>query len=147
MSERMLFCLGDGKYESQGEGYHKNNRVFNVQVTEDEFNKIKSNVPSITLPVTKWIEEDGMSGEEKENNKNYKTLGGYLKTLSYQDAWKLAWSEMDPETKGKFLTIPHFDSEIFKEITSIDMKVKEASLSGKEVKVEIDGKKYVAIIK
>jgi hypothetical protein len=146
MSERMLFCLGDGKYEKQGEGYQKNNRVFNVQVTEIEFNKIKSNVPDIKLPVTKWIEEKEMTDEEKENNENYKTLGGYLKTLSYEDAWKSVWDEMSQEDKAKFLAIPHFDNEIFKEITGIDVNV-EPSLSGKEVKVEIDGKKYVAIIK
>jgi len=147
MSERMLFCLGDGKYESKGEGYQKNNRVFNVQVTEDEFDTIKLNIPTIKLPVTRWIEEKEMTDEEKEENENYKTIGGYLKVLSYQDAWKIAWSEIDSETKEKFLLIPHFNKDIFKNITGIDVEVKEPSLSGKEVKVEIDGKKYVAVIK
>jgi len=147
MSERMLFCLGDGKYESKGEGYQKNNRVFNIQVTPEELDTIKLNIPTIKLPVTRWIEEKEMTDEEKEENENYKTLGGYLKVLSYQDAWKLVWSEMNQETKDKFLSIPHFDSKIFKTITGIDVSVKEPSLSGKEVKVEIDGKKYVAVIK
>ena len=143
----MLFCLGDGKYESKGEGYQKNNRVFNIQVTPEELDTIKLNIPTIKLPVTRWIEEKEMTDEEKEENENYKTLGGYLKVLSYQDAWKLVWSEMNQETKDKFLSIPHFDSKIFKTITGIDVSVKEPSLSGKEVKVEIDGKKYVAVIK
>ena len=139
--------MGDGKYESKGEGYQKNNRVFNVQVTEDEFDTIKLNIPTIKLPVTRWIEEKEMTDEEKEENENYKTIGGYLKVLSYQDAWKIAWSEIDSETKEKFLLIPHFNKDIFKNITGIDVEVKEPSLSGKEVKVEIDGKKYVAVIK
>jgi hypothetical protein len=132
MSERMIFCLGEGRWEKEGEGYQKNNRVFNVQVTAEEFDKIT--VPKIKLPVARWIEEKEMTDDEKDDNENYKTLGGYLKTLSYQDAWKLAWGEMAEEVKAQFKNIPHFNADIFKKITGIDVSVKET--------IEIGGIKY-----
>src|SRR3990167_11009898 len=65
MSERMLFCLGEGKYESRGEGYQKNNRIFNIQVTSDEFDTAKKNMPSFELPIVKWIAKDDMTDDEK----------------------------------------------------------------------------------
>ena len=122
MSEKMLFCLGWGRYESKGKGYQKNNMVFNVQVTSEEFGKIKEKLPSIKLPICRWIEEKDMTDDEKENNDNYKTLGGYLKKLSYEDAWKQVWSEMKEEVKTQFKNIPHFNASIFKEITGINIE-------------------------
>lgn len=144
MSENMLFCIGEGKYEAKGIGYQKNNMVFNVKVTFEEFSKIS--VPKIKLPFTKWIEEKDMSNNEKKHNKNYRTLGGYLKTLSYKDSWKEIWSELNNETKDKFKSIPHFNKKLFFEITSIDVdndqkEIEELTLAevckqlGKNIKI------------
>ena len=66
MSERMLFCLGDGKYESSGEGYQKNNRIFNKDVTSDEFDTARNTRPSFELPIAKWVDKDDMTNEEKK---------------------------------------------------------------------------------
>lgn len=139
----MLFCIGDGKYESKGDGYQKNNRVFNIEVSPEEFSKIYSSVPKIKLPITKWIEEENMTITENNNNENYKSLGGYLKTLSYKDAWSVAWEEMNQETKDKFLSIPHFNKDIFEKITGIkiDEDIVEMTVSevckalGKNIKI------------
>lgn len=129
----MIFCLGEGKYESKGDGYQKNNRVFNVQVTPEEFNEIKSNLPNIKLPITKWIEEKDMTDKEKEDNENYKSLGGYLKILSYQEAWKQAWVEMKEENKTQFRNIPYFNSEIFKKITGINIEEEVEEMTMEDV--------------
>ena len=94
----MIFCLGDGKYVSDGQGYQKNNMVFNTQVTREEFNTIRSALPKIEL-------------------KN-------LNTLSYEESWALAWSETSQKDKDKILSIPYFNADIFKGITGIDVKVK-----------------------
>ena len=118
----MLFCLGDGKTESQGEGYQKNNRIFNVDVTSEELSKAKSSLPIIKLPVTKWIEKKDMTDEEKENNSVYKQIGGYLERMSYEDAWAEVWKNLSKSDKQKFLDLPHFNTEIFKEITGIEVE-------------------------
>jgi len=143
MSERMLFCLGEGKYANYGEGYQKNNRVFNVQVTEDEWAKANNSRPSFELPLAKWIDKDDMTDEEKKNYKIYKEIGGYLKVLSYQDAWKEGWSKASDEFKKWVKDLPHFDAKIFKEITGLDI---EETLIGSIAEVKIGGKTYKAKI-
>jgi hypothetical protein len=145
MSENMVFCLGDGILEPKGEGYQKNYRVFNVQLEKDEWEKIKNSLPLIDLPVAKWIDADKMTKEEKKDKPIYSEIGGYLKVLSYEYAWKEWWSEVSQADKNKILDCKYFDAAIFKSITGLDIS-KSASLSGKKVSVEIDGKKWSATI-
>ena len=111
LSERMIFCDGDGKYVSNGQGYQKNNMVFNTQVTREEFDTIRSALPKIEL-------------------KN-------LNTLLYEESWALAWSETSQEDKDKIMSIPHFNAEIFKGITGIDIAKKEPET------IKIGGKEYI----
>ena len=119
MSERMLFCLGDGKYESKGTGYQKNNCIFNVQVTPDEWNKAKKSLPEIKIAITKWVDESDMTKDEKDNNSVYKEIGGYLKRHDYKEAWATWWSDASKSDKQAILDLPHFDAEIFEKITGI----------------------------
>ena len=143
----MLFCLGDGRSESKGEGYQKSFRVFNKQLTETEWNKVKSELPSIELPLTKWIEKDDMTAQEKKDNSVWKEIGGYLKTCSYEEAWSNWWKDASQKDKNKILDIKYFDQKIFTEITGIKDVQSKPSLSGKVVKVELDGVSYEAVIK
>lgn len=142
----MIFCLGEGKYESKGIGYQKNLMMFNKPITEDEYNtQIKYiRAKNFQLPISKWIEYKDLSKDEQTTTA--KKLGGLLKTLSYQNAWKQMWSELSAEDRNFFKTLLNFDSEIFFGITGIKVE-NEVSLKGKTVKVEIDGQKYEAIIK
>jgi len=110
MSERMIFCLGDGRWESKGDGYQKNNMIFNKQVTEKEWDEIRYSLPTIKLPVSRWID------------------GDCLKTMSYKDAWKIAWEEMSKSDKDKILGIKYFDKTIFKKITGIKIDDKKSEL-------------------
>jgi len=134
MSERMLFCLGDGKYESKGDWYQKNNKIFNQDVSEDEFNKIKNSL-DIEIQITKWIDKKDMTDDEKENKSGWEQTGGFLKIFSYEDAWKNWWNEATQKQKDSILDIKQFNAEIFKGITGIDVSVKEEL-------IDIDGKKW-----
>jgi len=144
MSEKMIFCIGEGKYESKGSGYQKNLQIFNKDVTEDEYTKAKSslNVKNFKLPIAVWIDIK----EIESPTTTQKQLGGYLKTLSYKDAWKEMWSTLSQDDKNFFKGFKNFDADIFEKITGIKIE-DELNLSGKEVSVEIDGKKFTAIIK
>lgn len=146
MSENMIFCLGEGKRESKGIGYQKNYHVFNKQVEKEEWEKIKSSLPTIKLLITHWIDKKDMTDEEKENNSIYKQIGGYLKRFTYEEAWKNWWAQAKQLEKDAITDIKYFDKEIFKGITGIDVEEKK-SLSGKTVKVELDGVSYEAVIK
>lgn len=139
----MIFCLGEGRFVSSGAGYQKNLQVFNVSVTENEYNKVKSSldVKNFKLPIAKWVDIK----EIKSPITTQKQLGGYLKTLSYKDAWKEMWAGLSSEDKEFFKNIPHFNADIFEKITSI--KIEDNSLSGQEVEVKVGGKTYKAVIK
>lgn len=143
MSEKMLFCFGDGKYAESGEGYQKHYRIFNKDVSKEVYNKAITR-PSFELPIVKWIDKKDMTDDEKENYPVYKEMGGYLKTLSYQDAWKEGWLKASDEFKKWVKELPNFDAEIFEKITGI--KWEDDSLKGQVVEVKVGGKSYTAII-
>jgi hypothetical protein len=67
--------------------------VFNTEITEDEFLNIK--VPHIDLI--------------------------FDKNGSYEATWKNAWNLLSQEEKQQFLDLPHFNADIFKKITGIEV--------------------------
>jgi len=146
MSERMLFCKGEGKFESKGIGYQKNNHIFNVQVTEEEYDKAMSSRPSFKLPLTKWIEKKDMTAEEKKNYTICEQIGGYLKVLSYENAWKEGWANASKEFKDWVKELPNFDKDIFKEITGIDVTVCDVLKKGEVIEIVRNGKTFKAQI-
>jgi len=87
-----------------------------------------------------------MSKEEKKNVSGWDEMGGYLKTLGYEESWAKWWNEASEEDKNKILNCKYFDQEIFKSITGLEVDTIK-SLSGKVVKVELDGVSYEAVIK
>ena len=71
--------------------------------------------------LTVWVSHDTATEEEKEIHKNeIETSGGYLKTLEYKEAWRLAWDKASKEEHEQLLKLPNWDNEVFKEITGID---------------------------
>ena len=147
MSEKMIFCLGEGRTISSGAGYQKNLQIFNKSVTEEVYNKVKSalNIKNFKLPIAKWVKKEDMTSEEKSSWSSYKQTGGFLKTLSYKDAWTEMWSALSQSDKQFFKEIPNFDSEIFEKITGIKIDAM-LSLKGKKVEVKIDGQSYTATL-
>jgi len=71
--------------------------------------------------LTVWVSHDTATDEEKEEHKKeIETCGGFLKTLEYKDAFRLAWDKADVEEHKKLLKLPNWNNEIFKEISGID---------------------------
>jgi hypothetical protein len=132
----MLFCLGEGKYETKGAGYQKNNCIFNVQVTKKEWDTAKKSLPEIKLGLTHWVDKADMTAQEKKDHSVYKEIGGYLKRFTYEEAWANWWAENDHEA---ILKLPHFDAEIFEGITGLDVK----ALSKNPKEIVIDGATYI----
>jgi hypothetical protein len=120
-------------------------RSFNKDsdMTHTEFRK-KFGYKDINLPLNVWCDKSEMTDEEKKSVSGWEQMGGYLKTLSYKEAWAAGWAKASDEQKKWYESLPNFDADIFFEITGI--KIGEKSLSGKKVKVELDGKTYAATI-
>ena len=117
----MLFCLGEGQYESKGAGYQKNYQVFNQQLSQKEWEQVKAELPSIELPINKWVDKKDMTSDEKENNSVYKEIGGFLRILSYADTWKNWWDNASQKDKNKILDCKYFDTKIFTGITGLEV--------------------------
>jgi len=118
-------------------------RFFNKDsdLTYSEF--VKGNIVHPDLKVCSWVEYKDLPKDEQTTEASQR--GGTLKTLTYKEAWAEYWNRASEEDKGWFQNLPNFDPAIFESITGI--KVGEKSLSGKEVKVTLDGVEYVAVIK
>lgn len=109
-------------------------------MTREEFNK-KYNIYA-DIPLNRWVDIKDCTDEEKKI-KGVTEMGGYLKTLPFKEACVAWWSE-NPDRHNDFTSLPAFNADIFFEITGID--VRKGTLSGKKVKVELDGISYSATI-
>ena len=63
-----------------------------------------------------------MTEKEKAENPSHKTTGGYLKTITYREAWAVWKRKCTPENWQKVLALPNFDAAIFEEITGIKVE-------------------------
>jgi hypothetical protein len=77
------------------------------------------------IHLTEWILPENMSEEEKKENPEWETSEGYLKQRTFHQACQLWWNESENEEKNKFLNLPNFDVDLFKEITGIQIMPKK----------------------
>ena len=75
----------------------------------------------IPKSVVKWVYAREMNDEEKRQNPEHKTVGGYLKVLDESDCAQLWWDGLCQEYRDIILALPNFDPVIFKECTGIDV--------------------------
>ena len=69
----------------------------------------------------KWIPWLEMTATEKKENPQAETTEGYLKKFEYKEAWANFWRDTDEANRKKFLALPNFDAQVFKDITGIDV--------------------------
>lgn len=73
--------------------------------------------------LTRFISYDTATDAERETyKKEIETCGGFLKTISYKEAWRKSWDNASDEDRRKVLTLPNWDNEVFKEISGIDVE-------------------------
>jgi hypothetical protein len=96
MSEYQLFCYAESYGKEFTDSYQqKPYRVFNKEISEKEFNKIK--IPRIKL--------------DFDSEENY--------TTRYQTAFQKAWDILSVARRQEFYDIPHFNWDIFTKITGV----------------------------
>ncbi len=100
-------------------------RMFNKE-TDKKFDEIK--FPDfLYFDLTIWVSHDTATDEEKElHKKEIETCGGFLKTLGYKEAFRLAWDKADKEEHKELLTLPNWNNEILKKISGIDAEAEIA---------------------
>jgi hypothetical protein len=76
---------------------------------------------SFGLNIAVWIPLANMTDDEKNENPKALVCKGYVKVFTYHEAWANLWKTLDDDQKNSFKTLPNFDSDIFKEITGIEL--------------------------
>ncbi|MBO7715880.1 MAG: pentapeptide repeat-containing protein, partial [Methanobrevibacter sp.] len=102
-----------------------NVRMFNK---DTNLKREEINIPNwCYFDLTVWVSHDTATEEEKETHKKeIETCGGFLKTLEYKEAWRLAWGKAIKEEHKQLLKLPNWDNEVFKEITGINAEAEIA---------------------
>jgi len=98
-----------------------NVRVFNNMIDRTIWNNASKPDFIYRMTPTIWISESEMSDEDKKNHPEYFCQQGYLKKISYKEAWKKAWDSKNDNDLELLKALPNFDKDIFKEITGINI--------------------------
>ena len=82
-------------------------RMFNKD-TDMTYTKFcdRFNVIYPDLKVCAWIYDKDMTDKEKKEIEDWSKMGGYLKTLTYKEAWAEWWGRATKEQKDFFLNLP-----------------------------------------
>lgn len=117
---------GDANSGNFNSGFFNTNeprvRAFNrdTEFTRKEFERL---MPRVRLSQIKWVVLGKMTDEEKAENPSCKTTGGFLRRISYKDAWRDWWKSASADDRLKIKNLPNFDATIFEEITGIDVNL------------------------
>ena len=116
---------------SWNSGYFNTDEPFVRMFNKDtKYRRSEINIPSFCyFDLTVWVSFDTATDEEKEKHKKeIETCGGFLKTLDYKEAWRLAWDKASKEEHKELLKLPNWNNEIFKEISGIDAEAEITKL-------------------
>jgi hypothetical protein len=116
--------------------------TFFDQPTNLTFEEALGLIPFVDFKIgAKFVPSDEMTEDEKGKNPNHVHIGGFLRKheIPIQEAFPLAWAKMDDETKQKFLNLPNFDAQKFKECTGVDVNTPSA----RKVKIRLSGGEIV----
>jgi len=109
MSEKMIFCLGEGKYEPKGIGYQKNYHAFNKPVSEERYQEIFKHCKEVLKDL------------KLELNKNN---------------WSDEWKKVTTEQWNKLAELPEWDKEVVEGIIGFELDSKDEMITlsnGKQV--------------
>ena len=90
-------------------------------MTWDEWYNHPAYRAASNLLITEWISWDNMTDQEKSDNPKAYVCEGYPRKYTYHDAWANLWAKLSDEERNSFKTLPNFDTDIFKEITGIEL--------------------------
>lgn len=99
---------------------HSGFGAFNKPCTPKEWDSAKK-PEFLYFDLTVWVYSDSMTDVEKEDHPHHEVNGGYLKQLDYKSAFKSAYESATEEEKQQLLNLPNFDSDVFKEISGVDV--------------------------
>ena len=94
---------------------------FNQETTVKKYEIV---FPSfLYFDLTVWVSHDTATPAEKVKHKQeIEIYGGFIKSLEYKEAFKLAYQKASDDEKIQLFKLPNFNCEIFEEISGINTK-------------------------
>ena len=83
--------------------------------------KARALLNRIPQKIVEWVLEEDMTEQEKTDNPECATAGGYLKVVDGAGCAQEWWDGLREHEKDAIRGLPNFDPEIFRECTGIDM--------------------------
>lgn len=108
-----------GFFCSEEENVRLFNRPSNMKRSEFEESPYFKALCSVPFNLTEWVEN---SSKEDSDTPAKQSLGGHLKTYTYQEACYNWWNAMTQENRSIVMSMPNFDADVFYEITGIDLR-------------------------
>ena len=122
-------CNSGNRNSGDSNSGNRNSGYFNVDSPlvrifgkETDVKKEDIDFPSwLYFDLTQWVSHDTATDKEKKEHKNeIKIFGGFLKTLTYKEAFRLAWNKAEFSERKKLFSLPNWNNEIFMQISGID---------------------------
>ena len=114
---------GDWNSGDRNSGYFNvDSPLVRIFGKETDVKKEDIDFPSwLYFDLTQWVSYDTATDKEKIEHKNeIESFGGFLKTLAYKEAFRLAWSKAEFSERKKLFSLPNWNNEIFMQISGID---------------------------
>jgi hypothetical protein len=89
------------------------------KMTLEEWRNSEAYYILLDLRLTEWVDSDDMTDDEKKAHPTHETTGGYLKSYTYQEAWKNLWDSLTDKGKKVVQKIPNFNKDKFNQITGL----------------------------
>ena len=122
------FNIGDNNIGDSNIGIFNtdepNMRAFNKE-TNIKYSDYKNsnNYIYFDLPINEYVFYSNMTEEEKSKCNYAKITGGFIRTLTYKEAWSKWWEDnRSEEMIDKIKNLPNFNEEIWEEITGIQLE-------------------------
>lgn len=74
------------------------------------------------IDTTMWVPSSVMSEEEKVAYPYHVTTQGYVKYISFKEAFQNSWHNWSEENRKEFMSLPNFSKTVFEEITGVKIK-------------------------
>jgi len=115
---------GDWNTSDYNTGYFNTKEIKTINVFNKPCDKKmwdKAIKPTfIYFNLTFWIPDSEMTKQEKIDHKSFHCQKGFLKGLSYKEAWQKAWDNKQEGDVEKLEALPNFDWKVFTEISGIE---------------------------
>lgn len=94
-------------------------KVFNQDCDLSAWNAAPKPLFIQNVSVNRWIPSEQMNASEKASNPRWDVAEGFVKNITYQEAWQEAYSSATPGDIIKLKNLPNWDASVFEDITGI----------------------------